>query len=232
MITRTALQIVTDALKLIGVVAGHEVPTASEQTDAFARLNELIDSWGTHAQTMHVSRRALLALTAGQQTYPLAVPVPGPLGVDAVTVLATGATVEIPVAVLTTQEYLAIVDKSLQGSQVTGVVFSNSVPAPELWVWPVPTSAQTLALYYDQPVAQFPDLVTPVTLAPGYAKALRTNLAIELAPEFGRVVDPMVDRLARESLADVKRANVEVYELALSGVPGVCGGSYDILSDT
>jgi hypothetical protein len=229
-ITRTALQLVTDALKLIGVVAGHEVPTAAESQDAFARLNELIDSWGTHAQTMHVSTRTLLACTAGQQAYPLAVPVPGPFGLNAAAVVH--GTVESQIALLTDQEYEIIPDKTLAGGQVTAVLFSNSVPVPELWVWPAPTAAQTLALYYDEPIAQFPDLVTPVTLAPGYAKAIRTNLAVELAPEFGRVVDPMVDRLARESLADVKRVNLPLTELALSGVPGVGGAGYDIQSDT
>ena len=233
MITRTALQLVTDSLKLIGVVAGHEVPTASEQTDAFARLNELLDSWGTHAQTMHVSRRALVTLAAGQQTYPLAVPVPGPFGLDAVTVLAgAGSTIETAVPVLTDQEYLAIVDKGLTGALVQGVTISNSVPVPELWVWPVPNATQTLAIYYAEPVAQFPDLTTPVDLAPGYAKAIRTNLAIELAPEFGRVVDPLVDRLARESLADVKRANLALSELSLTGMPGVGGAGYDMATDT
>lgn len=233
MVTRTALALVTDSLKLIGVVAGHEVPTASEQSDAFARLNELIDSWGTHAQAMHVSRRTVLPLVAGQQTYTLAAPAPGPFGIEAVTILGSvGSTVETPVAVLSDQEYTAIVDKSLDGALVAAVMFSNSVPTPELWVWPAPTAAGSLVLYYDEPIAQFPDLVTPVDLAPGYAKALRTNLAVELAPEFGRVVDPMVDRLARESLADVKRVNLAMTELSLSGVPGVCGGSYDITSDT
>jgi hypothetical protein len=37
--TRTGLEVITDALKLLGVVAGHEVPTSAEQQDAFARLN-------------------------------------------------------------------------------------------------------------------------------------------------------------------------------------------------
>src|SRR4030095_12122691 len=66
---RTALQVITDALKLLGVVAGHEVPTSAEQTDAFARLNELIDSWGTHAQTLYLPHRALLTTVPMQQTY-------------------------------------------------------------------------------------------------------------------------------------------------------------------
>ena len=95
----------------------------------------------------------------------------------------------------------------------------------------MPTVAHSLVLYYDEPFAQFPDLTTPVSLAPGYAKALRCNLAIELAPEFGRVVDPTVERLARESLADVKRQNFALVEVGIDPALTGGGGGYNILTD-
>ena len=64
---RTGLQVITDALKLLGVVAGHEVPTSAEQADALARLNELIDAWGLQ-QTLLVSRRDVVPLVADQRS--------------------------------------------------------------------------------------------------------------------------------------------------------------------
>jgi hypothetical protein len=74
-------------------------------------------------------------------------------------------------------------------------------------------------------------LVTPVDLLPGYARALRTNLALELAPEWGRVVDPTVERQARESLADVKRANLPYTEIGIDAALTGCGPTYNILTD-
>ena len=62
--------------------------------------------------------------------------------------------------------------------------------------------------------------MTPVSLAAGYARALRTNLAVELAPEFGRQVDVLIVQQARESLADVKRANVAIVEIGLPARDG------------
>src|SRR4029453_10905110 len=67
--TATGLAVLTDALKLLGVVAGHEVPTATEQQDALARLNELVDAWGTQPDTMWVPRRAVLPLVAARGVY-------------------------------------------------------------------------------------------------------------------------------------------------------------------
>src|SRR4030095_8002999 len=104
MITRTGLQLITDSLKLIGVVAGHEVPTASEQQDCFARLNELIDSWGRQAQTVIVSRRDPVTLHSGQQTYAFGAggdlgALPRPMAIDHATMLVGGPpAVEIPAA--------------------------------------------------------------------------------------------------------------------------------------
>src|SRR4030095_17072643 len=101
--TRTALQVITDSLKLIGVVAGHEVPTSAEQQDAFARLNELIDSWATHAHTMYVPRRLVLSLVPAQQVYTVGdggdLDAPGPMDLVAVSVLTTDA---IPVEIFLT----------------------------------------------------------------------------------------------------------------------------------
>lgn len=236
MITRTGLQVITDSLKLLGVVAGHEVPTSAEQTDSFARLNELIDSWGTQAQTLVGHRRDLVPLSAGVQTYSIGIGgvfnVPRPMTIDAAAVLLPGAVpTEAPVDVIFDQAYVAQAVKTLSGALVRMLYYTPSAPLGDVWVWPVPTGAQTLVLYSDEVLAQFPDLTTPVDLAPGYAKALRTNLAIELAPEFGRVVDPTVERLARESLADVKRANVPLVEIGID--PALTGDSagYDILTD-
>jgi hypothetical protein len=234
--TRTGLQILTDSLKLLGVLAGHEVPTSAEQQDAFARLNELIDSWGTHAQTLLVARRDVIPLIVGQPTYTLgpgeAVNLPTPMTIDAVSsvILGSSPATEVFLDWATDQAAIATAQKELTGSPPQRVNYTRTHGFGELWVWPVPTVAQDLVIYWREPLAQFPDLVTPVDLAAGYARALRTNLACELAPEFGRVIDPVIDRQARESLADLKRQNLPLVEIGID--PALTRGpGYDILTD-
>jgi hypothetical protein len=234
--TRTGLQVIIDALKLLGVVAGHEVPTSAEQQDAFARLSELIDSWGTHAHTLYVPQRAVLPLVPAQQTYTLGpggdLDVVPPMGLDAVSWLTSDSVpVEVYLDVGTEAAYVGQSMKTLTGATPQMVSYTRGAPLGDLWVWPVPTVATSLVLYWREAVTQFPDLVTPVALLPGYAKALRTNLALELAPEFGRPVDPMVLKLATESLADVKRANLPWVEIGID--PALTGGpAYNILTDS
>lgn len=233
--TRTGLQVITDSLKLLGVVAGHEVPTSAEQSDAFARLNELIDSWQLHENTLLVQRRDVVPLVNGQQVYQigpgLTVDLPVPMTLDAVSyVLASAPEQEVFLEVGTDLAAIATPQKLLTGSPPQLVNYSRTHGYGELWIWPIPTYAQDIVIYWREALSQFPDLVTPVSLAAGYARALRTNLAIELAPEFGRVADPLVMRMAAESLADVKRANFPMVEIGID--PFLTGaGSYNILTD-
>jgi len=234
--TRSGLQVITDSLKLLGVVAGHEVPTAAEQQDSFARLNELIDSWGTHAQTLLVSRRDVIPLPPNIQTYQvgpgLDVDLPTPMAIDsAAYVIASAPETEVFLDVGTDQYAVALPQKLLTGAPPQVVNYSRTHGYGELWVWPVPTVATDLVVYWQQPLAAFPDLVTPVSLAPGYARALRTNLALELAPEFGRQVDGLIVAQARESLADIKRQNFPMVEIGID-VALTGAGAYNILTDT
>jgi hypothetical protein len=46
------------------------------------------------------------------------------------------------------------------------------------------------------------------SLPPGYGRALRYNLAVELASEFGAALDPTVSAIAQSSKADLRQLNV------------------------
>jgi hypothetical protein len=236
MITRTALQLITDSLKLLGAIAGDEVPIAQEQQDGLLRLNEFIDSLGLHAQTLLVLRRDVMPLVIGKQTYTIGpgadVSIPTPIDLDAVSYLIPGTTpTEVFLDSANDQAWIAQPQKTLSGAVTLQVNYSRTHGPGELWVWPVPSVVSSLVLYWHEPMAQFPDLTTPVSLATGYAKMLRTNLAVELASEFGKQLDPLVDRMARESLADVKRANVAPVEVGIDPALTSAGPGYNILSD-
>ena len=64
------------------------------------------------------------------------------------------------------------------------------------------------------------------------ALGLRANLAVDLAPEFGRPLDALILQSARESLADVKRANFPMVEVGIDVALTGGGGAYNILTDT
>jgi hypothetical protein len=123
--------------------------TAAEQQDAFARLNELIDSWGTHAQTLLVSRRDVVPLVIGQQVYTVGpgedVNVPTPMTLDDVAyVIASVPETEVFLDVGTDRSAVATPQKLLTGGPPQVVNYTRTHAFGELWVWPVPTVATDL----------------------------------------------------------------------------------------
>jgi hypothetical protein len=239
-VTTTAQALIRDALLLIGAIDQTQQPNGIEATDAFRRLNEMVDSWSTQRLTMRLVQRATAGLVNGQSTYTIGTGgdfnIPRPTIVDNCT-LSLGNTTpatEIPLSPLTDAAYQGISQKTLESGQPNFWYFEATMPEASIFVWPVPTDeANTLVIYYPEPLAQFATLATSYVLPPGYARALRTNLAVMLAPEYGRVSTPMLLMQANESLGDLKRLNVPMMDLGMD--PGLTAdrrGGYNIYSDT
>jgi hypothetical protein len=226
----TAGDLIARALRAIGALAQGETPTAAEAADALATLNDLIDSWGAHRHAVYRVERATFDLVAGAQDYTIGTWVGGgsapnthfehvrPVWVDHASVLdPTGSDVlEEAIEVYTTVERWQQIPIKDVASDPTELYVEAGWPYTTLHVYPVPdTSDLDLVLYLPVAVAQFADLSSDYTFPNGYADALRYNLALRLAPEYGRPVDPVIAGLAAESLATIKRANAPVYELSL-----------------
>src|SRR4030095_1951624 len=99
------------------------VPTSDEQQDSLVRLNELIDSWGMHAQTLLVARRDVMALVICQQTYTIGqganVNLPTPITIDAVSYIVLGSSpaTEVFLEWATDQAYVGQAQKTHSGSR-------------------------------------------------------------------------------------------------------------------
>lgn len=237
MLTTTAQQIIRRALLQIGAIAAGEDPTAGEAQDAFRRLNELVDDWATQSLTMRVEQRVVASVVANQDVYTIGLTgdfnVARPSQIDNVMLQLNSTTpaTEIPLSQLTEDAYQAIQQKTLTNTLPTSWYMENTLPLMQIVVWPVPTDATNdLVIYYPEILAQFTSLTAQVTLASSYMRALSTNLAVELAPEFGRQVPDTLVVQAGESLGHLKRSNVVMVDLALDpGLTGQQQGSYNIL---
>ena len=219
-------------LLLIGAIASGETPTASETSDVLSRANEMIDAWATQALTALVNERHVFAPVANQQAYLLS---PTSASSDWVVdnrpdlltnvglLLNTASpAVEIPRGILTDDEWAATSIKDLANTLFTSVYYNPTSPAGTVSLWPIPTTAANdVVLYFDSILVQFADLTTQYRFPAGYLRTLRYNVAVDIAPEFGAQLSPVVDRTAAASLRTLKAANVKMSELsvdpALSG---------------
>lgn len=209
-----ANDLIASSLRLIGVLASGESPSNSEANDALSSLNDLIDSWSNEQLLIPNKVREVFPLVANQQTYTMGVG--GNFNTtraqkieNALIELAQNSPVmEIPMGILTKDEYQAVILKTLTSTFPLYIYAEGVYPLDNLNVWPVPnTSINNLVLYSWKPLAQLTSPTTTLSLPPGYQRALRYALAVELSSEYGRPLADTTVALAIESKAVIKRMN-------------------------
>lgn len=227
-----ASDLINGALRLLGVIASGETPATNESTDALFALNGILESWQNQELLSWEQQRVNISLTAGQRVY--VVPgdaaftgVPRPKSVHAagytIITVAGGANVEYPLKVLTDAEYRLIPAKGLTSTYPQALYYESSVPAGLIQLWPVPTASNlTLSLYIDPGFPQYA-LTDTVALPPGYPRALRYMLAVELAPEYGKTPPAAVVQIALDAMQWMKNVNVRPEKMRAKNFPAKRG---------
>jgi hypothetical protein len=220
-----AQNIINNALLLIGAIGTGEDPTINESYDALVALNDLIDLWQTERLMLPTQRRIYLGLVPNQLSYWLgtdssdpangipSVDIAGgaivrPLSVHQAGVLDNNTGLELPVRILTAKEYDRIPLQALAGTYPEGLRFEPRFPNALVTLYPTPTSSSlTLLLLVDVAIPPFASVSDSVLLPPGYARALRYALAIELAEHYGKQASPAILAGAAEAKDRIKNSN-------------------------
>ena len=216
----TALDVITGALQDLGQVQAGEALDADDAVDAFSALNDLADALSAERLWLYTIGRTAHTLVSGTASYTIGsggvINIDRPIWIDrAGLILDTTAStpVETPIAVYTDVEWALVRSKTLAGSPAQGIYYDHSWSAGLGLIspWPVPDVATTQLVIYAPSVSvgQFADLsTTTYTFPPGYRRAIRKLLAVELGPAYGVAVSDDLKQAAREAHALVTRSNV------------------------
>jgi hypothetical protein len=98
--------------------------------------------------------------------------------------------------------------KSVPGPWPYLCAYQQTFPLATLWVYPNPSIAGEVHLFTDLILSSFPTLTTPVNLPPGYNRALKKLLGLELCPLFGKTPSPQLILQAKEAKDLLKAQNV------------------------
>lgn len=222
--------LLTSTLKLINVVAKTEVPSADEQTDAFNRLNDMMDSWQAERLMVYNVVRTVFNLTSGKQAYSIGTSgtpdfnITRPLWIQDAGIINTAVspTFELPMRALTDDEWSEVTVKGVQAALSWYFYYDYAFPNGNISFWPIPNvGTLQAALYLPTAVTQFAAVSTPISLPPGWAEAIRYNLAVRLAPEFGKQIDPIIAAMATETKRTIERANTRLNQLGID--PSIVG---------
>lgn len=208
----TAADQINGALRLIGQLAESEVPSAATSADALAALNQMIDSWSTERLSVYATQDQVFSWPAGERTRTLG-PTGNFVGLRPIQVLDSTyfrdptTNVSYGLRFLNELQYNNIAVKTVSSTYPQVLWVNMTHPDITMYVYPVPTRLLEFHFISVQELAEPAALDTELVFPPGYLRAFRYNLAMELAPEFGVEPSPQVQRIAMTSKRNLKRIN-------------------------
>lgn len=208
----SAGDLIKGSLRLIGMLAEGEEPSAATMQDSIAAMNAMIQSWDTERLSVFSTQDQVFFWPSSQSKRTL-----GPTGdfvgdrpilVDDSTYFKDPQTnLSFGIKLINQLQYDGIALKTVTSTYPQVMWVNMTYPNIEMTVFPVPTKTLEWHIVSVEKLTEVASVATAIDFPPGYIRAFRYNLAMELAPEFGVEPSPQVMRIAMTSKRNLKRIN-------------------------
>lgn len=229
----TAQDIIDRALRSLSVLGQGDSASGQQSSDALDSLNDMIESWATEPNMVYQVSQDVIPLVVNKKDYTIGL---GAFDVNTVRpdeiiqAFIRWNSVDYPVRVVNRERYESLIVKDLGTNLPEYLYYDTGFPASTIRLWGKPNMATSLYIDSTKPFAGFATLASAVSFPPGYARALRYNLAVELMPEY-QVNNVRVDKMALESKNGIKRTNIVSPDARFdSAIPSSHRGRFNIFS--
>lgn len=199
--------IIKSTLRIIGAISSGENPTADESNDALQSLNSMLGLWSINGLLVYEIKRETFDLVAGQQVYTFGLTgnfnSVRPNQILDANSLENG--IETPLEILNHQQWAGISSKNVSSSVPSKLYLEKSYPLAKINLWPIPNVTNQIVIQSLKNLPAFTSINDDVILPDGYEEALKYNLALRLAPEYGKALDPSIERIAIEAKMELQR---------------------------
>jgi hypothetical protein len=212
-------ELLYSALRLAGVLGqAGRTASATEMTDAFTALNNLVDNWNAEKLAVYAIEKKVVALTASTAEYTIgtggAFAFPRPPKIEAAHCIVGTPAIDQVIKVCSPAEWAAILIKGeTTNLGPRNLFYEATLPLGKVYFHPIPSATMGAALFVWSQLAAFASQAATVTLPTGYLDAVIYNLAVDLSltPRFVRFpMDPAVVGRAAEYKAALKAHNAEL----------------------
>lgn len=199
--SETAQTLIKAALRAIGAIATGETATANDMADGLESLKMMLRSWSSQNIRIYYTESEAVTLT-GATSYSW-----GTGGT-----IATARPVQIRGA-YTSDNLVDVIDEAKYRRLVVGnagglvqwVWYQPKYPLGYLYPWPLDSSV--LNIHSLKPLSDPAALATSITFPPEYDDAIKWNLAVRMAPEYGKEATPTISALAAATLHALETLN-------------------------
>lgn len=208
----TATTILQRALQAIGNVGTGETPSSDDMDTAFQALNDMLDSWSTDKLYVFETLEENFPLVSGTASYTIGdggdFDTTRPIKIDKAYVRLSG--IDYDLEIINGSAYADIPQKTSIVTIPEFLWYNPTLPLGTIKFDPVPQASLTLFIQTSKQLTQFATQATNVTLAPGYAEAIRYSLMPRLAAEgLGEVTQEQIT-MAQSSVERIKTNNSRI----------------------
>jgi len=205
----TANSIIERALVKARVYYPGEAIPEAKAAQIFAELNDMLESWALEELMVVADVLESFALVIGQAEYTYGVGgnfnSPRPIDIRDDSFIRAGST-DYPVALKTVDFYRGKANKSTSGDPEI-IAYNPEYPLGKVMLYPTPSATNNLHLRVRKEINRFTDRTTSIELEPGYSRAIISNLAVEISPNFGKKVSETLAYVATQSKRSIKSVN-------------------------
>lgn len=225
MTTTTAQVIITDALKENQVVGEGETPSATMLSDGLRMMNRWLDSMSNQNDFAYYASKYSMNLT-GQTSFTIGATgdlvQTRPIKIESAVVTRDGIT--YPVRVIDVLRYDDITYKALTGANTAAIYYEAQYPLGIVYCYPISTGC-TLQMRVLNQVKNFAALTTQIDMPEGYEDYIMLALAIRMAPQYGKQVNPDTKSAYKRAKKLVNATNQVIPVLKLPSQLMPIGGS-------
>jgi hypothetical protein len=216
----TATTLIYGALRLLGVLRPGMGANTSSLTDGRDILNDLLETWSIEPLTVYTVAPQTFPLTPGKQTYTFGTG--GDFNAKKPDVIehanliyqpGSSPALHLPLEILTRAKWEEVRLQAIASPIPTAIYPDSGNPLTSISFLPYPSAACSVELYTWQAFSAFADLTTAVVMPTGYPRALKYNLAVDMAPAFSisAKTNPLyaqIEEIAKSSKAAIQNLNL------------------------
>jgi len=224
----TGNDVISEALLLNGVIYAGQLISPEAATTSLLGLNNMLGEWNAQGKAVFSILRTTYPLGAGVGDYTL-----GPGGTMSATrpekieawashspqsgseggkpIDAAAFSVQRAALERDAWELGLLTGTAIQGLRVKILNYDAAYPLATVHVYPLPNAGVTLDLWTWEQLLTITDPTVALDFPPGYLKAITYNLAVDLAPKFGREVGQTVAAIATECKQGLGGTNISEY---------------------
>lgn len=228
----TPRDLIRAALKDLGAIGQGETPSASELSDGFDIMKRMLDSWANDKLMVFAQIIEEFTLTGNQSEYTMGADPTAdfntirPQEIVGAGIKTNGA--EYPLSLIQIKEFQGIQVKDSTSNIPRKLYWNPTFPLMTLTLWPVPSDTTKIEIYSWKPLSQLTNVSSSFILPLGYEEAIEYNLAIRLAPQYGKSASPEIASLATSAKAAIRRTNTKPSLLVADAALLTRGRPYNI----